>query len=323
MPCADPQIGWGSRYVNPTTGKRATVFNKRDSFEDGLIVRTMPCGQCIFCRLAKSRNWAQRATHEASLYERNCFITLTYAPEHLPPYGFLDYNAPVLFMKRLREKYPHKIRAFGCAEYGEKYLRPHYHLCIFNHDFDDKKETKNGHSHSDHQLFTSDHLSALWPYGFSTIGSLTFESAAYVARYCTKKITGKRAQAAYETICPTTGEIFQRPPERAICLPRRPGLGGEWYDKYGQYIRNHDFTIIDHRKMRPAPFYDKRTELADPEKFAIIKAIRKSSGIEAAAKLEAEDCANKAFNLSSKLRRHVMEEILLKNASLLVRNIEK
>ena len=31
--------------------------------------------------------WAARISNEASLYEKNCFITLTYAPEYLPEGG--------------------------------------------------------------------------------------------------------------------------------------------------------------------------------------------------------------------------------------------
>ena len=34
---------------------------------------TLPCGNCIGCRLERSRQWAVRCMHEASLYEDNCF----------------------------------------------------------------------------------------------------------------------------------------------------------------------------------------------------------------------------------------------------------
>ena len=89
-----------------------------------------------------------------------------------------------LFMKRLRKKHKHKIRFFHCGEYGEKNQRPHYHALIYNHDFSDKrlfKERKNI------KLYTSKELEELWPYGFSTIGDVTFQSSAYVARYIMKK----------------------------------------------------------------------------------------------------------------------------------------
>ena len=49
--------------------------------------------------------------HEASLHDLNCFITLTYKDEFLPPFGSLDYAAPVLFMKRLRKRFGDGIRS--------------------------------------------------------------------------------------------------------------------------------------------------------------------------------------------------------------------
>ena len=53
---------------------------------------TFPCGQCVGCRLERSRQWAVRCMHEASLYKHNCFITLTYDDAHLPANGSLDYS---------------------------------------------------------------------------------------------------------------------------------------------------------------------------------------------------------------------------------------
>lgn len=63
----------------------------------GSASRPLACGQCIGCRLERARQWAVRIMHEASLYNVNSFVTLTYA------------NAPVslvhrdyqLFQKRL------------------------------------------------------------------------------------------------------------------------------------------------------------------------------------------------------------------------------
>jgi len=84
---------------------------------------------------------------------------------------------------------------FHCGEYGSKTGRPHYHACIFKYDFPDKVfyTERNGY-----KLFTSQILQDLWtdpsdglPYGYCSVGSLTFESAAYVARYILKKVNGK------------------------------------------------------------------------------------------------------------------------------------
>ncbi|WP_209313267.1 MULTISPECIES: hypothetical protein [Enterobacterales] len=55
------------------------------------------------------------------MHETNCWLTLTYADEHLPwtEYGFptLDRRDVTLFLKRLRKAIaPLKIRYFGCGE---------------------------------------------------------------------------------------------------------------------------------------------------------------------------------------------------------------
>ena len=98
----------------------------------------LPCGQCVGCRLERSRQWAMRCVHESQLYEKNCFITLTYNNDFIPPGNTLVVKHFQDFMKRLRKKYGDGIRFFHCGEYGEKTGRPHYHAILFNHDFDDK-----------------------------------------------------------------------------------------------------------------------------------------------------------------------------------------
>lgn len=68
----------------------------------------LPCGQCIGCRLDRSRQWAMRCVHEASLHDDNCFITLTYNDENIPFDASLRHRDYQLFMKRLRFKYSKK-----------------------------------------------------------------------------------------------------------------------------------------------------------------------------------------------------------------------
>lgn len=220
----------------------------------------LPCGQCIGCRLERSRQWAIRCVHEASLYERNCFITLTFNEEHLPKTGSLDKRDFQLFMKRLRKKFGAGVRYFHCGEYGEKNNRPHYHACLFNFDFADRTlwSVRRGIS-----LYVSRDLQDLWPYGFSTVGDVTFESAAYVARYITKKVTGELQSSHYEKINETTGEIFQLKPEY-VTMSRRKGIGNGWLEKYMSDVYPHDRVILRGREMRPPKYYDGIFELADP-----------------------------------------------------------
>jgi len=146
--------------------------------------------------------------HEASLHERNCFITLTYDDAHLPVGGSLVPEHFVLFMKRLRFKYGDGIRFFHCGEYGERLGRPHHHCLLFNHDFSDKVVLRgSGVS----QLFSSVELDGLWPYGFSSIGTCTFQSAGYIARYTLKKVKGPGAVYHYKGRVPEYLTMSRRP----------------------------------------------------------------------------------------------------------------
>lgn len=143
------------------------------------------CGKCVECLIRKANEWAYRCMEEAKLYKNNCFVTLTYNDENLPTDGNLVRRDVQNFVKRLRSSVsPKRIRFFYCGEYGLKNLRPHYHLIIFNHDFLDKwffKRDKKGTP-----LFRSSELEELWPFGFSSVAELTFESARYCAKYLQK-----------------------------------------------------------------------------------------------------------------------------------------
>lgn len=245
------------------------VFSARDAADPDDRL-SLPCGQCIGCRLERSRQWAIRCVHEASLYERNCFITLTFAPEHLPKSGSLDKRDFQLFMKRLRKRYGAGVRYFHCGEYGEKGGRPHYHACLFNFDFDDRElwSTRGGV-----KLFTSKALQELWPFGFSTIGDVTFESAAYVARYVTKKVTGPAAAGHYERV-DAKGEVTTVVPEY-VTMSRRPGIGRPWLDRYISDVYPHDRVVLRGQEMHPPKYYDSLFELANPLEFDDVKESRK------------------------------------------------
>ena len=171
----------------------------------------IPCGQCIGCRLEYSRSWAVRCCHESSLHIFNSFITLTYDPSHLPVDGSLNIEHFQKFMKRLRKKlHPLKIRFFHCGEYGDLTRRPHYHALIFGYAFPDRKLFKKSKSGD---LYTSELLTKVWGLGHASVGDLTFESAAYVARYIMKKVNGDLVKSHYEAIDYETGEIFNLKPE--------------------------------------------------------------------------------------------------------------
>lgn len=227
----------------------------------------VPCGQCIGCRLDRSLQWAVRCMHEAQLHEENSFITLTYSPEHVPESGSLRVEDFQKFMKRLRKRIaPKRVRFFHCGEYGEKLQRPHYHACLFGYDFPDKvvfRKIACGY------LYTSAMLEELWPVGFSTVGDVTFESAAYVARYVTKKVTGEAKHGHY---CNReTGEVIR--PEYTT-MSRRPGIGKAWFEKFSGDVFPYDEVVVAGRPVKPPRYYENLFQLEEPEVHERIKAQR-------------------------------------------------
>lgn len=239
---------------------------------------TVPCGQCSACRLERSRRWAIRCVHEAQLHEQNCFITLTYSDEHLPDDRSLDYRDFQLFMKRFRKLVKKEtgaeFRFYMCGEYGEQMGRPHFHACIFGYDFPDKTLWKRERNVD---LFRSKRLEKLWTYGYSTVGGVTFQSAAYVARYIMKKVTGDLAQEHYEYIDPETGECHSRTPEFTK-MSLKPGIAAKWLERYQTDVYPSDFVVLNGKKMRPPKYYDKIFEVLDPNAFAEVKRTRRKAG---------------------------------------------
>lgn len=260
----------------------------------------LPCGQCIGCRLERSRQWAIRCHHEASLYRRNCFITLTFNNENLPRNLSVDVRDYQLFMKRLRKEYGAGIRFFHCGEYGEKFGRPHYHACLFNFDFPDKKHWKTT---KDTPLYTSSKLQELWPFGYCSIGAVTFNSAAYVARYITKKITGQKAEEHYTWIDPETGEIHQRKPEY-ITMSRKPGIGREWLRKFQTDVYPDDFLIINGSKIKPPKYYDSQYEIEYPDDYKQVRLQRSKS-----AKHKADDNTPDRLKVREKVQQSKMRAL--------------
>ena len=272
MACFKPLKG----YRSPS-GK--ITFDRKSSTGQ---LASVPCGQCLGCRLDYSQSWAIRCLHEASQHDDNSFLTLTYSDHHLPSDGSLNKKHFQDFMKRLRKEIaPQKLRFYHCGEYGEDLARPHYHALIFGYDFPDKKPWT--YSTGKNWIYRSEQLERLWPFGFSTIGDLSIQSAAYCARYSMKKIRGQALEIRdpdtdllpYERIDLASGQVVSVLPEYST-MSRRPGIGKSWYDKYQNDVFPDDFVIIDGKK-RPTPkYYRALLEQAEPELAKQLKQIRQS-----------------------------------------------
>ncbi|AXL14749.1 replication initiator protein [Microviridae sp.] len=273
MACYKPLHGYRSKYLTKS-GKRKIVFNKTDGYEDR--PQSVKCGRCIGCRLDYSRQWAIRCLHEASLHPENAFITLTYDEGHMPHGQTLIKKHHQDFIKRLRKKIsPTKITYYHCGEYGETTQRPHYHTLIFNYDWPDKvlyKQTESG------PLYISPQLEKTWGKGFCTIGQVNFETAAYVARYIMKKITGEKAEEHYRRVDLDTGEEHTILPEYTTQSTRTP-IGSRWLKKYKTDVYPHDYVIVNGRKMTPPRYYDEAFEKEEPEQYLKLKRTRLESSM--------------------------------------------
>lgn len=221
----------------------------------------VPCGTCILCRQEQARQWAVRLTHEATLTDRNCFITLTYDQAHLPPDGGLRYADLVKFWKRMRKQLG-GLRYFAVGEYGDQTLRPHYHACLFGEDFlDGAIYTRTG----THPLWTNLAVQRCWGLGQVAIGSLTFETARYTASYVQKKLNAKQT---YVRTDEETGELIPLEQPRAF-MSRN--LARDWWNQWKQGVIDHDYVVINATRGKPPKAYDRWLSEQDEEKIIKIK----------------------------------------------------
>lgn len=213
----------------------------------------------------RSVTWATRIMHEAQLHADNCFLTLTYSPEHIPANNSLDLADWQYFAKQLRRK-AGPFRYFHCGEYGEE-GRPHYHAAIFGHSFwQDRKYFHQ--SKAGEKLYRSELLESCWTKGFADIGELNHKSAAYVARYIFKKQQNK-----------FTPEFYRDGRKREyVTMSRRPGLGRDWLHKYRTDLYPSDFCVVEGRKAKVPRFYDLILKDEDPELWNSIHNKRQKEG---------------------------------------------
>lgn len=263
MPCYHPLEAF-------QTASGDVVFSELGRHGD--IVRTLalPCGQCVGCRLERSRRWAVRCVHESQMHKHNCFVTLTYSSDDQLS---LCYRHVQLFLKRLRRRWRTKVRFFCAGEYGENLARPHYHLCLFGIQFPDLVL----HSRRDGiRLYRSAILEDLWPHGFSSVGELTFESAAYAARYIVDKINGDAAVDHYRHV-DVDGVVTQLEPE--FChMSLKPGIGFTWLQKYHSDVYP-DGKVVMRGKLSNSPrYYDEKFWKLDPDVMDQLYADRELEG---------------------------------------------
>lgn len=171
-------------------------------FKDGVL--EYGCGQCRPCRLNRRRVWTSRLMLEAQLHEASSFLTLTYDEEHNS--GSLDAHHLQDFLKRVRSRCePVRLRFYAVGEYGEQTGRPHYHVALFgfNPVLHDRSIKAGGCECA---------VCSSWEHGHCDVGSLTEQSAAYIAGYVMNKLSNPARLSA------------GRSPEFAR-MSLRPGIG--------------------------------------------------------------------------------------------------
>jgi len=227
----------------------------------------LPCGKCLGCLQSRNRAWSIRIGHEAQLYEENSCATLTYDDKHLPRLASLDYSHFQDFMRRLRRELVgvtelpgrgRPIRFFVAGEYGAKNKRPHFHAILFNVRFPDLSMQKPGY-------FTSKKLDELWGKGACLIGSVSTETAAYVAGYTLDKVYGVSGVSHYESVDMTTGELLGDRRRPFVKMSNRPGIGAWWFERFGADLFPYDQAVQEGAAYKvPRYYWERFKRTADP-----------------------------------------------------------
>lgn len=236
-----------------------------------LCVVTIPCGQCMDCKVERSRQWAVRCMHEYQMHDASSSVTLTYSDDHITSDWSLYYRHFQLFMKRLRKYIGKPVRFYMCGEYGGETSRPHYHAILFGAWFGDREYYKD--SPSGLPLFKSKILDDLWQLGDCLIGDVTFQSAAYIAGYFLKGFAGNEW-----ILDPDTGEMYERPREFSR-MSLKPGIGVSWFRKYSAEVYPIDRVVMNGVEMKPPRAYDRLLRLDDEVLADLVDSKRNSLDI--------------------------------------------
>jgi len=274
MPCTHPnvtlQVPGLSKNLKPNRkflGSALTFFGtKKLNQKTSHKLKLIPCQQCMSCRLDKSLDWALRLTYETKFWPTSSFVTLTYDNEHATD----SISGPRLttFIKDLRRRLDYrglgKIKFFGIGEYGEKKGRPHYHAIIYGGPFEYTPGAEAEPARGGGKQWTSEHIQAVWEEGIHRISEVTFESAAYVARYALKKITGAPASAHYGS----------KAPEFMRCSN---GLGRLHFEQWKKDIYPAGTIIREGRAISAPKYFDRLIEQTDPEMWEHTQKERQAS----------------------------------------------
>jgi hypothetical protein len=148
-----------------------------------------------------------------------------------------------LFIKRLRKKVKVKIKYYAVGEYGELHDREHYHILVFGWS-PPLEDLYYGFRKNGRIYYGSRTISALWPYGYNTVGTVTSSSCMYTAGYVRKKLYGKRGMRTYVS-----------------CLPpfalQSTGLGASYAFANRESIQKHLSVVEGNKNLGLPRFYQR------------------------------------------------------------------
>lgn len=281
-----------------------TICWSQRSYSKEYATFQLPCGKCLPCRLEYARQWAVRCVHEASVFENNSFVTLTYADENLKS-PWLQYRDFQLFMKKLRKTQDEPIGVFVTGEYGDKTKRPHWHALLFNYrakDASHKYISERGD-----RVYDSESLTAIWGHGIAEFGDVTFESAGYCARYAAKKlIHGHDQDHQYHPISKKSS---------------KHAIGKRFLEKHWPDIFNYGSVVLPGGQETTIPrYYEKWFRENRPEAYIAyvtsVKEQKMQAGAEAAKQEQlrwwaTQDARN--FNQPTLITRQERRKIILES----------
>lgn len=249
---------------------------------DTTMYYELPCGHCIGCRQAQSKEWANRLMMEMMYHDSAYFCTLTYDNAHIHPafdeetglcHGMftLCKRDVQLFFKLLRRRFPNdKIRYYLAGEYGDTTGRPHYHSIIFGLHLNDL--VKCGRSETGNQYYTSESFASCWPHGFVSVEPANYATCKYVSSYVTKKL-GIRANEFYLD----QGMV----PPFSLCS-RKPGIGFMYLEEHPDLWEYDKITLstpTGSLSFEPPRYFKKKFKEIDEEAY-VERAARKMAAAE-------------------------------------------
>lgn len=224
------------------------------------------CGVCAACLGHRVMQWSTRVRHEGMLHDHVSVLTLTYDDDHLPQDGSLVRSHLTQFIEKVRYRYRGQIvRFFGCGEYGEKSLRPHYHLILFGPEIVDKVPARKGKSGQ--VLYSSQLLDECWDNrGFVVCEEFHVQAAAYIAAYIMKKKDfDSDENGFYEAVDPDG--VISRRVAPFVTSSQRPAIGDSFFFKYRDSIYGPSGIVLDGKPCPPVKRYDELMRLHFPDEW--------------------------------------------------------